>query len=55
MGEGNKVSIIKKTDRKGSMMSYFWDNNKHITVYKIKFAKKDTAEEFVDYFKKITY
>ena len=34
------------------MMSYFWDN-KVDKVYKIRFAKKDNKEEFMDYISKL--
>lgn len=34
------------------MMSYFWDN-KVEKVYRIRFAKKDNKEEFMDYISKL--
>jgi hypothetical protein len=34
------------------MMSYFWDN-KIDKVYRIKFNKKDSKEEFMDYITKL--
>lgn len=37
------VDIIKKEERKHSMMSYFWDN-KIDKVHRIKFHKKDSKE-----------
>lgn len=34
------------------MMSYFWDS-KADKVYKLRFAKKDSKEEFIDYIGKL--
>jgi len=34
------------------MMSYFWDN-KVEKIYRIKFGKKDSQEEFMDYITKL--
>lgn len=34
------------------MMSYFWDN-KVDKIYRIRFAKKDNKEEFMDYISKL--
>ena len=34
------------------MMSYFWDS-KPDKVYKLRFAKKDSKEEFIDYIGKL--
>ena len=34
------------------MMSYFWDS-KVEKVYKLKFAKRDNKEEFIDYISKL--
>jgi len=46
------VDIIKKEERRNSMMSYFWDN-KIEKIYRIKFSKKDNKEEFMDYISKL--
>lgn len=37
------VDIIKKEQKRNSMISYFWDN-KIEKVYRIKFNKKDNKE-----------
>jgi hypothetical protein len=34
------------------MMSYFWDS-KVDKLFKIRFAKKDSKEEFIDYITKL--
>lgn len=34
------LEIVKKEERRGSMMSYFWDSKVEKT-YKFKFFKKD--------------
>ncbi len=34
------------------MMSYFWDSRVE-KVYKLKFAKRDNKEEFIDYISKL--
>ena len=49
----NRVEVIKKSDRKGSMMSYFWEQ-KPEAVYKVKFQKADSKEEFIDYIRKMS-
>lgn len=46
------VDIVKKEEKKHSMMSYFWDN-KIDKVHRIRFAKKDSKEEFMDYITKL--
>jgi hypothetical protein len=46
------VDIVKKEERKHSMISYFWDN-KIDKVHRIKFGKKDSKEEFMDYITKL--
>jgi hypothetical protein len=34
------VDIIKREEKRNTMMSYFWDN-KIDKIYRIKFSKKD--------------
>jgi len=46
------IDIIKKEEKRNSMMSYFWDNKVEKT-YRIRFAKKDNKEEFIDYIRKL--
>ena len=46
------VDIVKKEEKRNSMISYFWDT-KIDKTYRIKFAKKDNKEEFMDYIKKL--
>jgi len=44
--------LVRKEERRASMMSYFWDS-KIEKVYRLKFSKKDNREEFVDYIGKL--
>jgi hypothetical protein len=51
-GKEEYLDVVKKEERRNSMMSYFWDN-KVDKVYRIRFAKKDNKEEFMDYITKL--
>ncbi len=42
-GKDEILDIIKREERRASMMSYFWDS-KVDKVYRIRFAKKDNKE-----------
>lgn len=46
------VDIVKKEEKRNSMMSYFWDN-KLEKVFRVRFSKKDNKEEFMDYITKL--
>lgn len=50
--KGDYVDIVKKEDKRNSMMSYLWDN-KVEKCYRLRFAKRDSQEEFMDYVKKL--
>ena len=39
-GKDDCCEVVKKEERRGSMMSYFWDS-KVEKSYKLKFCKKD--------------
>jgi hypothetical protein len=41
------VDVVKKEEKRGSMMSYFWDSRVE-KVYRIRFGKRDSREEFID-------
>jgi uncharacterized protein (DUF2225 family) len=43
MAKDECVDIIKKDEKKHSMMSYFWDSKVN-KVHRIKFNKKDSRE-----------
>lgn len=51
-GKDELLDVVKKEERRHSMMSYFWDN-KVEKLYKLRFAKKDNKEEFIDYITKL--
>lgn len=46
------IDIVKKEEKRNSMMSYFWDN-KLDKVYRVRFGKRDNKEEFMDYITKL--
>lgn len=46
------LELILKDERRGSMLSYFWET-KNDKVYRLEFAKKDSREEFMDYLSRI--
>ncbi len=52
VGKEEVLEVVKKEERRHSMMSYFWDNRAD-KVYKFRFGKKDSREEFVDYIGKL--
>lgn len=52
VGKEEFVDIVKKEEKRNSMMSYFWDN-KVEKVYRVRFSKKDSREEFMDYITKL--
>jgi hypothetical protein len=37
------IEIVKKEERRGSMISYFWDS-KNEKTYRVKFSSKDAKE-----------
>jgi hypothetical protein len=37
------VDMVIKDDKRGSMMSYFWES-KNDKVYRVEFQKKDTRD-----------
>jgi hypothetical protein len=51
-GKDEQLELIKKEERRNSMMSYFWDKQVDKS-YRFKFAKKDNREEFSDYIAKL--
>jgi hypothetical protein len=51
-GKEEVVDIVKKEEKRNSMMSYFWES-KADKLYRIRFAKKDNKEEFMDYITKL--
>lgn len=51
-GKEEMLEVVKKEERRHSMMSYFWDSRTD-KVYRFKFSKKDSKEEFVDYIGKL--
>jgi hypothetical protein len=46
------LEVVKKEERRHSMMSYFWDNRVE-KIYRLRFSKKDNKEEFIDYISKL--
>jgi hypothetical protein len=46
------VDVVRKEERKASVMSYFWDS-KAEKVHRVRFSKKDNKEEFMDYIAKL--
>lgn len=51
-GKDEHLDVIKKEERRNSMMSYFWDSRPE-KVYRVRFGKKDSREEFMDYITKL--
>ena len=42
-GKDEWLELVRKEERRASMMSYFWDS-KIEKVYRLKFTKKDNRE-----------